>query len=195
MSRQTFCFRACLRNKEMQHLLPVLWEAGKHQHGPGNLCRCISHSSSAKGAVSLGINYLAINPIHWIRLLGVGSLCVCAFLYGFAYECVLSQKCALCRSCPSCLSLTQGGREDLRRFKGTGIWPLQLSVGFDLGCQGNRLQKAKTVLSFQRLGCFFSSANQGERQTQVYWLSVFVLFLYYNLNDPGNRICLVKKSG
>lgn len=81
-SRPTFCFRASLKNREMQHLLPVLREAGKQEHGPGNSYRPTSHCSSTKGAVSLGTAYLVANPAPQVRLLGARSLHVGVFLQG-----------------------------------------------------------------------------------------------------------------
>ena len=162
----------------MQNLLHVLWGTGKYQHSPGNSCRHTSPCSSAKRAVSSDMAYFAINPTPWVRPRGVRNLHVRVFLYGSACECIMRQYCALWRSCPSFLSLMRGGRADLSRSWGAGIWRLQLSIGCDLGCQGDGFQKAKSVLSFQKLGCFFWSAKQGERQIQDYWLFCSVLFCF-----------------
>lgn len=162
--------------REVQHLPPVLWKTGKLQHDPGNSYRHISHCSSAKGAESLGMAYLAINPTHWIKLLGTRSLHVCVFLYGSVSW---DRSCALWRSCPSCLPLMQGGQADFSRSRGAGVWPLRLSTGCDLGCQGDGFQKAKSALGFQRLSCFFWSANQEERQIQD--TGFFVLFCFVSV--------------
>lgn len=144
----------------------MFWETGNHQHGLGNSYRHNSRGSSAKGAVSTGMAYFVIIPTHWIGPLGMKCLCVGMFLYGSAHECVVRQKWVLWRCCPSCSPLMRGGRADLRRSRGAGVGRLQLSIGCELGYQGDGFQKANSVLSFQRLGCFFWSANQGERQIQ-----------------------------
>lgn len=90
------------------------------------------------------------------------------------------EECALWRCCPSCLPLASVDAEVWQcclHYR-AGIGQLQLSVACELGCQGDEFQKAKSTFSFQRLGCFFWSANQGEKHIQDRWLFCSVLFCF-----------------
>lgn len=152
----------------------MCWEAGKQQWALETHID-ESHCSPAKVPMNVGTAYLAINPATvWDLWEWWPSVWV--FLHCSARW----EECALWRCCPSCFPLASVDVEVWQRCLcyGAGTGQLQLSIACDLGCQGDGFQKAKSTFSFQRLGCFFWSADQGEKHIQDCWLFCSVLFCF-----------------
>lgn len=162
----------------MQHLLPVLWKTGKHQHGPGKLYRHTSHCSSAKGAVSLGMAYLAINPGHWIKLLGTRSLHVCVFLYGSARECVVRQKLCPLKELPFMLTFDAGWASRLQQIPRCRRLAVMVVLWLWLGLPRWWISKGQICARFSKAGLFLLICKPGGKTDTGYWLFCSVLFCF-----------------
>lgn len=174
-----FCFRASLKNKEMKHLLLVLWEAGKHQQSPGNSCRCTSHSSSAKGAVSLGINYLAINPTHWIRLLGERSLCVCVSVWLCMWVYHKAEVWPL-QELPIMLTFDTGWRRRLAQIQRYRNLAITAVCWLWLGLPRESTSKGQICAQFSKAGLFlFICKPRGNTDTGL----LAFLFCFYFVSE------------
>lgn len=190
--QQALCCRASLKNKDICSISFLHSEKLENTSMVLETHVDAPLAAALQNDMSLGIAYLAINPTHWIRPLGLRSLYVCVSIWLYTWAHCDAESCPLLP-----IAFDVGWPSSLQQIPRCRNLVITVVHWLGLGLPRWCISKGQICAQFSKAGLFLLICRPGGKTDTglLAFLFCFVLFLCCNLNELGNWIRWVKNSG